>query len=187
MIRAVETPHESVWLRVRGWQRPRTRWLALAVFAVAAVTATTIAARWWVGYQPLTSGCCTARAYEGNRSSYGWTLHNDGRFDVRVSDIDAGDNLGIFMDTRVAIAPNTDDFSSAREIPFRPFTLAPGESRLIFLSGVVSCGKARQGIGALLVQQRVHFIVLGLPKARWIPFGEVKAKPPPGTCPGSKL
>jgi hypothetical protein len=138
-------------------------------------------------YQPLTSGWRSAKDYNGTRSFYSWTLENSGRFDVRVTGIDAGDSLGIFTNTSVAMYAVSNDFSRKKRVPFQPFTLAPGDQRMIFISGVVSCAKAEQGIGAVLVQQRVHFTVLGLPKGRWIEFGEVPAKPPPGTCPGSRL
>jgi hypothetical protein len=128
-----------------------------------------------------------ARSYDGARSTYGWTLRNNARFDVRVTSVEGGDILGLFTGTRVEIAERSNVYVIAQKRSFRPFTLAPGDERLILFSGVVSCAKARQGLGAILGQQRIHFTVLGVDQTRWIQFRDTPLKPPPGTCPGSKL
>jgi hypothetical protein len=182
----METAPETAGVGVRRRRRPRARWLILAALVASLVAGLIAATVWWATYQSLASGCCSAKSYDGARSFYGWTLANHGRFDVRVTGIDAADNPGMFTNTSVAMYSLSNDFAGTR-VPFQPFTLAPGDQRMVFISGVVSCAKAREGLGFILGQQRVHFTVLGLRRVRWIPFGEVPAKPPPGTCPGAQL
>jgi len=49
----METPHETVWLGVRGWHRPRTRWLVLTGLVVAVAAAVLAAVLWLDSYSPL--------------------------------------------------------------------------------------------------------------------------------------
>lgn len=180
----METPHERVWLGIRGWRRPRARWFVLGavlVFLFAGLIAGAVA---WVSYQPLTSGCCRGWGNEGNRSIYGWTLRNDGKFDVRVTSIEMSDIPGIFTGSRVELGERANVYDITPREPLRAFTLSPGEERMILVSGIVSCAKAKQGIGATLLQQHVHFDVLGLAKVRWISFEGFDLRPPASSCQG---
>jgi hypothetical protein len=76
--------------------------------------------------------------------------------------------------------PGTFDFSD----PLHPFDLAPGEERMIVVTGRVPCPSPGEGY-AVMEQQRVHYEFLWLDHATWMPISSVPLKPPRGSCPAS--
>jgi hypothetical protein len=90
----------------------------------------------------------------------------------------------MFVDVRMFLGtkgePGTFDFSH----PLHPFDLAPGEERMIVVTGRVPCPSPVEGF-ATMEQQRVHFRALGLSRETWVPISSVPLKPPPGSCPSS--
>jgi hypothetical protein len=178
----METPQERVWLGVRGWQRPRTRWFLLAGILLVLLGAAIWGAAWWTHYQPLDSGCCHLKGHVNNRIEYGWTVANRGSHTVRITSVDDPSIPGMFTDVRMFLGPEGEpgtfeDFNS----PLRPFELAPGEERLIVVTGRVPCPSPREGY-ATMVQQRVHYRAFSLSRETWVPISPVPLKPPRGTC-----
>ena len=180
----METPHESAWLRAKGWRRPRARWFVLAGLLAVTVGAVIWALLWWTHYQPLASGCCSVKGQLNGKVEYGWTVANRGSRTVRITSIDNPSVPGMFVDVRMFLGkkgvPGTFDFND----PLHPFDLAPGEERMIIVTGRVPCPSPGEGF-ASMEQQRVHFRALGLSRSTWVPISSVPLKPPRGSCPSS--
>jgi hypothetical protein len=178
---AMETPHESVWLRVRGWHKPRTRWFVAALACLLLLIPLIWALRWWTQYQPLEAGCCNARGHINGRMEYAWTIANRGSHTVRVTSVDDPSIEGTFTDARVFLGPKGEPGAATLSDPMHPFDLAPGEERAITVTGRVVCLSPEAG-KTTIVQQRVHYTAFGLSHATWVPISRVPVRPPPGTC-----
>lgn len=133
------------FLRAR---RPRN--VAIALVLVAVVAALIAAAAWASSYQPVVTGSTWMNPRGGRAGALeeyvatfrpgapfqlGFSIRNDGRFPVRIVDVPLG-NFYPFVVRAFVIPPNPHvvDFQTHGE-PFHPFTLAPGEERLLALRG----------------------------------------------------
>jgi hypothetical protein len=180
MIRSMETPHESVWLGVRGWRRPQARWFVLAALIVVLASAAICGAIWWARYQPIKDGCCSFKGHLGNRILYGWSIENTGHHTVRVTSVDEPEVPG-FTEVRMFLGPKDDPGMSDVTHPLVPFDLAPGEQRAITVTGLVRCPKPNEGY-SVVQAARVHFTTYMRSHAAWIEVGHFPIRPPPGTC-----
>jgi hypothetical protein len=181
MIRRMETPHESVWLGVRGWHRPRTRWFVLAAVLLVLSGSAIWGAVSWTHYQPLERGSYGLTGHLGNRILYGYSLRNEGAHTVRVTSIDDPDVPG-FTEVKIFIGPRGETGTSDVTHPFVPFELAPGEERAISVTGLVRCPKPNEGFSSIRAA-RIHFTAFKLSHAAWVEIGDFPIRPPKGACP----
>ena len=152
----METPHETVWLGVRGWHRPRTRWLVLTGLVVAVAAAVSAAVLWLDSYSPLrfdggvsyggnVGDLPTARVMPGlgkdviyvsmNEPGYvafGFDVANTGRVPVTVAG-DTGEPGPLRLS---GMGRNSErDAPGARVypdiVPFAAVEIAPGDKRYL--------------------------------------------------------
>jgi len=153
-------------------RRPRNVAIALVLVIMLALLIAGIA--WASNYQPLRAGSYgmhpdghvgpagefVAPFRDGRGFQYGVSVKNTGRFAVRILDLPRNTNSAFHL--RPFTMRITAHGMTGRVIPFRSFTLRPGQERLVLLRG--SFARCRRhiagmntGIGALPVRERSLF------------------------------
>jgi hypothetical protein len=152
----METPHESVWLGVRGWHRPRARWFVLAGLVVVVLAIAVVAAVWLRTYSPLAlHGGATSGGNMGNlpiswvrpglaedvlyvsMNEPGWTefgfdVTNDGRVPVTVEGL-ATDSMPMTLAGLGAASERNAQGGAPYPdiVPFKDVEIAPGDKRYL--------------------------------------------------------
>lgn len=167
----------------------RRRWVILIVAAVV-VLGVLVGGRAWVrGQDYLTSGSTSrvplqARVVEDDNAApdepqeiavvpyrdsarvvYGLSLRNDGPLSVEVTEVaelePPGESFFLFRPVEVRMGEESQPGTHA-PIPFRPFSLEPGEERYLEVTGVLEdCEHHAPGSSTLISAQFVDFEVLG--------------------------
>ena len=166
------------------------RWSFLVV--AGAVVAVLAGAYWYLAqYQPLAIGSMVTgdeRYDEAGTFFYGFTLHNDGRLPVRITEINLeSDRTPLFVRREARIGFVTPgDRRGAR--PFERFTLGPGEDESITVFGHFdNCERYPPGTGTRRAVQLVRYrVLLIVPAEQEVELStpiEIRS-PPDARCPG---
>ena len=151
-----------------AWNRRRLAALTFAAFVLCTIAAAMV---WWFASSPLS----TATEWGGTRGGspnrgglasiiLGIRSENDGRFDVRVTRVEAeGSTSGARLQTVGIRASPT----APRVEPFAPLTLRPGERTYVVLTYRISCDEASLG-GASLGGIGIRYEVFGVERTEHV-------------------
>jgi hypothetical protein len=127
---------------------------------------------------------------QGQSLTWGYSIINDGPIGITVTGVDGiyPDWAGPLKVTEVLVGTEVDirhvSISPGLYERFRPFSLAPGQQRMILFHGLMTnCARLGPGERSTYTGQDVHFRVLGIARTQWLPTpNEIEVDVGPNPC-----